>query len=218
LSKEERLYELEQVRRRIATDLHDDVGSSLTQISLLTEVVRQRVNGKESMANEQLTLIGRISRELVDSMSDIVWSINPAKDTLNDLSQRMRFFASDVLTAKQIKFTFQAPDEKQNMKIGTNMRREIFLAFKEGINNLARHSGCGEAEIEFQMGTEHLTVEIIDNGNGFDTIKNGDGNGLSSMSERVRTLGGEFEIHSQVGKGTRLRFVIPLHQEVTKYR
>jgi ligand-binding sensor domain-containing protein/signal transduction histidine kinase len=217
LSKEERLYELEQVRRRIATDLHDDVGSSLTQISLLTEVVRQRVNG-ENPATEQLKLIGRISRELVDSMSDIVWSINPAKDTLNDLSQRMRLFASDVLTSKQIKVQFEAPDEKQQVKVGTNMRREIFLAFKEGVNNVARHSACREAKIEFQMNVDELILQISDDGKGFDHSRNGDGNGLSSMNERIKTLGGVFEIISRAGQGTTLKFVIPLHQELSKFR
>src|SRR5262249_23871960 len=108
-SREERLAELERVRRRIATDLHDDVGSSLTQISLLSEVVQRQVDGIEAPVNQPLSSIARLSRELVDSMSDIVWAINPTKDHLSDLSQRMRHFASDLLTARQIDFRFRAP-------------------------------------------------------------------------------------------------------------
>src|SRR4029079_18839443 len=86
-SREERFAELERVRRRIATDLHDDIGSSLTQISILSEVVRQRIDASDAQLSSPLSMIAGASRELVDSMSDIVWAINPQKDHLNDLTQ-----------------------------------------------------------------------------------------------------------------------------------
>src|SRR6185295_3033098 len=96
-SREERLVELERVRKRIASDLHDDLGSSLTQISLLSEVVQQQLAQKDSAVTKPLEMIATSSRELVDAMSDIVWAINPQKDHLSDLSQRMRALASDML-------------------------------------------------------------------------------------------------------------------------
>src|SRR4029450_4771748 len=120
-SREERLAELERVRRRIATDLHDDIGSSLTQISLLSEVMRRRVDGEGSPLSEPLSKIGRASRELVDAMSDIVWAINPQKDHLSDLTLRMRRFASDAFTARNIKFCLREPDEEEDIRLGANI-------------------------------------------------------------------------------------------------
>ena len=108
-SREERLAELEHVRRLIAKDLHDDVGSTLTRIALLTEVVRRQVGGLDASQEKPLSSIAGLSRELVDAMSDIVWAINPDKDHLSDLSQRMRHFVSDVCTAREIAFRFRTP-------------------------------------------------------------------------------------------------------------
>lgn len=214
-ARDERLIELEQVRKRIATDLHDDVGSSLTQISLLSEVVQQRLNGQETALSEPLSLITRLSSELVDSMSDIVWAINPNKDHLSDLSQRMRHFASDVLTARQIELRFRAPEEEQDIKVGANVRRELFLIFKEGINNMVRHSGCRKAEVEFRADDERLRLVMSDNGKGFDHAQKSRGHGLMSMTERCKGLGGELTIDSQPGGGTTISLMIPLKQPET---
>ncbi|HST19940.1 MAG TPA: two-component regulator propeller domain-containing protein [Blastocatellia bacterium] len=209
---EERLRELEYVRRRIATDLHDDVGSSLTQISLLSEVALKRIDGQAPSVSEPLSMITRTSSELVDSMSDIVWAINPAKDTLSDLSQRMRLFASDVFVARQINFHFTAPDDDQSIKVGANARRELFLIFKEGVNNMVRHSQCAEADIEFRADADSLFLRISDNGKGFDISQESDGHGLVSMAERARSMGGECRITSEAGCGTTLTVTIPLKQ------
>ena len=212
-SREERLTELEQVRRRIATDLHDDVGSSLTRISLLSEVVQMQVDGSKSPVSERLSLIAGLSRELVDSMSDIVWAINPQKDHLSDLSQRMRQFASDVLTARQIDFRFHAPDSEQDIKVGANVRREFFLIFKEAVNNMVRHSGCTEAQIEFRAESDALWLKLRDNGRGFDVTQMSHGHGLKSMRDRTKTLGGELDIESHPETGTSLTFAIPLTRQ-----
>jgi signal transduction histidine kinase len=128
-SREERLAELERVRKRIATDLHDDIGSSLTRISLLGEVVSQRAGTGDRSLAEPLASIANLSRELVDCMSDIVWAINPNKDHLSDLSQRMRHFASDVFTARQIEFRFLTPHPERDIRVGADIRRELFLVF-----------------------------------------------------------------------------------------
>lgn len=209
-ARDERLRELEQVRRRIATDLHDDVGSSLTQIALLSEVAKQRADGSAKAVGEPLSLIARLSGELVDSMSDIVWAINPRKDYLGDLSQRMRHFASDVLTARGIEFRFRTPDGEPDVKVGANVRRELYLIFKEGINNVARHSKSAAADIEFQVEDDRLFLSMKDDGRGFDVEQQSSGHGLLSMEERCRSLGGELKIESEPGKGTTLTLVMPL--------
>jgi signal transduction histidine kinase len=209
-SREERFAELERVRRRIATDLHDDIGSSLTQISILSEVVRQRTDGDDLQLSAPLSMIAGASRELVDSMSDIVWAINPQKDHLNDLTQRMRRFASDVLTSRNIAFEFYEPDEENDVPLGANIRREVFLIFKESVNNLVRHSACGEVRIDFQIAGGALKLIVADDGKGFKTSMNGEGHGLSSMRERAEGIGGQLEIISHVGKGTTITLELPL--------
>ena len=212
-SREERLAELERVRRRIATDLHDDIGSSLTQISLLSEVMRTQVDGEGSALSEPLRMIGRASRELVDSMSDIVWAINPQKDHLSDLTLRMRRFASDVFTARNIKFRLSEPDEEEDIRLGANIRREVFLIFKESINNTVRHSGCTKATIEFQLDAGRLALEVRDNGKGFDPSLDAEGHGLMSMRARAKDIGGKLEIISSFNAGTTVSLEVFLDRQ-----
>src|SRR5262249_38491712 len=137
-----RLIELERVRTRIASDLHDDIGSNLSLIAGLSDVLRQHAGRVAPQMTEQLSLIATVSHRSVDAMSDIVWAINPRKDHLRDLTQRMRRFCSDTLTAHQIRFNFVAPSTEPDLKLGADLRREVFLIFKESVNNLARHAAC----------------------------------------------------------------------------
>ncbi|HEY9232081.1 MAG TPA: PAS domain S-box protein, partial [Blastocatellia bacterium] len=209
-SREERLRDLERVRRRIATDLHDDIGSSLTQISILSEVAQQRIDGDDSPLSAPLAMIAGASRELVDAMSDIVWAINPQKDHLSDLTQRMRRFASDVLTARNIAFVFREPEEDDDVQLGASIRREVFLIFKESVNNLVRHADCTAAEIDFQIAAQTLRLKVSDNGKGFDTGQAGDGHGLLSMRQRAEGLGGKLDLVSRRGEGTTVMLELPL--------
>lgn len=213
-----RLLELERVRMRIATDLHDDIGAGLSRIAILSEVAHGRLGTGDLRGRDHMTTIAAASRELLDSMSDIVWAINPQKEHLKDLVQRMRRFSSDLLTGRDISLRFHAPETEQEVKLGADMRREAFLIFKESVNNIARHSGATEAEIDLKIDRRWLTLEIKDNGRGFDadSLTNGagraDGNGLMSMRERARRLGGELQINSDPGKGTSIHLRAPLHR------
>jgi signal transduction histidine kinase/sugar lactone lactonase YvrE len=213
-SRVERIVELERMRTRIATDLHDDIGSSLSQIAILSEVSRRRVGHEQSGVGESLAQIANTSRDLVDTMSDIVWAINPRRDRLSDLVQRMREFAGDVFTAREIEFSFRAPSDGQEIRLDADVRRQLYLIFKEAVNNAARHAQCAEAEIEFEVAQDRLLLRVRDNGRGFDP--NGDastgrnGNGLASMRQRARALGGEIEITSQPNQGTAIKLDLPL--------
>lgn len=214
----QRLLELERIRVRIATDLHDDIGSSLSQIAILSEVVRQKVG--DNGANKPLNLIADTSRELVDSMSDIVWAINPSKDSLRDLTKRMRRFATDVLEAKDIEFRFEFPDSSNDISLGADIRREVYLMFKECVNNLAKHSEATKAEISVRTEGSKLVLKIKDNGKGFHvppfdehvTHEGFGGNGLLNLKKRTENLGGKFKIESESGKGTEVLLEIP-HNE-----
>ena len=207
-----RLLELERVRTRIATDLHDDIGASLSLIAMLSEVAQRQVPRGNSSVAEPLASIASSSRELVDSMSDIVWAVNPRKDRFSELVKRMRRFASDAFTSRDIALQFEAPDDR-DFKLGADARREIFFIVKEGVNNIARHSGCTEAVINLRVQSGSLLLELRDNGKGFVPSQTTDGNGLGSMRERARRLGGEFEVVTANGQGSTLRLVVPLDRQ-----
>jgi signal transduction histidine kinase len=160
-------------------------------------------------------VIAGASRDLVDSMSDIVWAINPNKDHLSDLVQRMRRFASDLFTARQIEFSFNAPGDEQALKIGADLRRQVFLIFKEAVNNIARHSACTEAQIELRIENKWLTMKVTDDGPGFEATLINEGQGLVSMRARAEGLGGELQIISDDGKGTTVLLNVPLAARVS---
>ena len=205
-----RLLQLERVRTRIATDLHDEIGSNLSLMAMIGDLARRQMPSEESQVARWLAVIANTSRESVDSMSDIVWVVDPSRDRLTDLTVRMRRVVDDVLTARDIAFNFVAPGETDDLKLGANTRREVFMIFKESINNLARHSQCTRADIAFKVENGRLFLQVSDNGRGFDAAYPRDGNGLASMRRRASNLGGEFEIQSSPSSGTTVTLRVPL--------
>jgi ligand-binding sensor domain-containing protein/signal transduction histidine kinase len=200
-----RLIELERVRTRIATDLHDDIGSNLSLIAMISEVAKDQASKDNPEVLDRLALVARTSRQSVDAMSDIVWAVNPKRDHLHDLTERMRRFASDTFTARDIDFQFSAPGASQDIKLGAELRRQIYMIFKESVNNIAKHSDCTEAEIDLGISGGQLILKLNDNGKGFDIESASNrygGNGLVSMRRRAESLGGKLEIASHQGAGT----------------
>jgi ligand-binding sensor domain-containing protein/two-component sensor histidine kinase len=206
-----RAVELERVRARIAADLHDDIGSSLSQIALLSGLLRTQLAKGESAASNTIASMYRISAESLDSMSDIVWAINPQRDHLVDLSRRMRRFASDTLSAGGIDLSFTAPDQNADLRLGADLRREIYLIFKEIINNAGRHSGCGQVDAVLRREGSYIVLKVADDGKGFDPDEIGEGNGLISMRERAQRLGGEISFESNNGHGACVTLKAPYH-------
>ncbi|HEV2835221.1 MAG TPA: two-component regulator propeller domain-containing protein, partial [Pyrinomonadaceae bacterium] len=188
-----RLIELERVRTRIATDLHDDIGASLSKIAILSDVAGQQIaTMNDSPIAGPLVQIADTSRDCVDAMSDIVWAVNPQRDRLSDLTYRMRRFAEDLLDAKGIEFSVRSSLEEKDVPLGADLRREVYLIFKECINNLVKHSGCTKAELTFSIIGPWLIISISDNGKGFAAAgANGTsggmgGHGLTSMQRRAQ--------------------------------
>jgi ligand-binding sensor domain-containing protein/signal transduction histidine kinase len=206
-----RLLEIERIRTRIATDLHDDIGSNLSLIAMVSEVANRQTRSERSQLSAWLTLISNTSRETVDSMSDIVWAINPAKDRVSDLIQRMRRLAADILGPRHVEFSFKAPEQKDEQHLGADTRREVFMIFKEALNNVARHSACTNVAITIAIDDRHLQLVIEDNGKGFDLTAPPTGNGVVSMRRRAARLKADLAIISTSETGTVVQLKLPLH-------
>jgi signal transduction histidine kinase len=153
-------------------------------------------------------------------MSDIVWAINPTKDHLSDLTQRMRRVAADLLTPKGIKVHCTSREEDRAVTIKTNARREVFLIFKESVNNIVKHSGAENVYIDVEIERDLLLLRVRDDGKGFEcgppsfedtfSSEGPSGNGIRNMRKRASEMGGRFDIDSTPGSGTTSFLSLPL--------
>jgi ligand-binding sensor domain-containing protein/signal transduction histidine kinase len=203
-----RLLEIERLRTRIAADLHDDIGASLSQVTVLSEVIHHRSHDV-ALVQKQAEKIAVTSRELVGSMSDIVWAINPRNDSLTDIAQRMRQFAGEACAPRGIDCCVNASSDAFNGRLGPDIRRQLFLIFKEAVYNAVRHSGCTKIQIELLVERHMLLLLVNDNGHGFEAGK-GCGNGLTNMRRRAKAVSGDLEIGDVAPGGVSVRLTLPL--------
>jgi nitrate/nitrite-specific signal transduction histidine kinase len=203
------LLEVERMRTRIATDLHDDIGAELTKIALLSEVARHQIGESPARSDSPLVSIARISRDAVGTMSDIVWAINPQRDSLHDLVSRMRRHAEEVFTLRGIGMSLQAPEDGHHLRLNVDMRRDLFLIFKEAVNNAVRHSQCANVEIKLWPEGSGWCLTVRDDGVGFDLSRESEGHGLMSMQRRAKNLGGQLDLESNGSGGTTVKVRLP---------
>jgi signal transduction histidine kinase/streptogramin lyase len=206
---------LERIRTTIATDLHDDIGASLTQIAILSEVARVNANG-QGRPGEPLERVATLARELVDSMSDIVWSIRSEAHGMESLIRRMREFAIDLLSSQGIDFELRTPELGKNVELDLQARRQVFLIFKECIHNAARHSRCTAVVAELKSAGREAVLTIEDNGTGLrpeeKTAGWTGGTGISNMQRRSQELGGRMQLTSKPGEGCRVAIYFPMRR------
>jgi signal transduction histidine kinase/ligand-binding sensor domain-containing protein len=208
----ERLLELERVRTGIAADLHDDLSSSLSRISILAELSRRRVADPAAPEATFLDQIGETARELMEATGDIVWALDARRDDLESLLARIRRFASDLFEARGLAVHFSAPPRAAEIALRPAARRELYLVLKEALHNAARHARAGAVWIEVSELGGELLAEVRDDGVGFtpatcsDAGDTGDGgHGLRNLRQRAARLGGVLTIDSAPGEGTRVR-------------
>jgi signal transduction histidine kinase len=213
-----RLLAVERVRTRIATDLHDDLGASLSRISILSEVASRQLAGREEPSG-RLGEIADTARDLVDATADIVWSIDPRRDDLHSLLTRLRRFAGELLEARGIEWSLAEPAGDGTVRLTPELRQHLFLILKEAVTNAARHAEARHVAISIAISDGHLLVEVRDDGRGFappSTRGEGEapaaGNGLANMTARARALGGDLRIESAPAQGTRVRAELPLRR------
>lgn len=198
---------LEAIRNRISHDLHDDIGSTLGSISIYSEVAKHSDTAKQPMV---LDKIGEASREMIEKLNDIVWSINPENDSLDKLESRMRGYASMVLQPKGIQCNVTSEGATQDLVMDMDQRRNLFLIFKEAVYNAAKYAQCQSVDISLSYFGGKLSMSITDDGIGFDPDRNGayNGNGLKSMRERALAIKAELVIESAPGAGTKIRLKV----------
>ncbi len=199
-----------EVRNQLSRDLHDDIGSALSSINIFSSVAEQQLEKDKDEAQKLLQRIGSSARSMMQSMDDIIWSIDPNNDEVEQLLARMRAFAIPVLEAKDILLKMDADESILKLKLDMVKRRNLFLIFKEAINNLAKYSQSTTAQVVMQIDQGKLKLTIKDDGAGFDVDKKSERHGLSNMKKRAEELGGNINISSQKDQGSTVSVEIPL--------
>jgi two-component system sensor histidine kinase UhpB len=205
-----RLIEMEKMRNRIARDLHDDIGSTLTSINVLSNVALHSQENGEMMMRTNMQKIKNRSSALMESMSDIVWAINPQNDTMEQLLFRMKEFAAELLEPLNILYTFEELGDFSSIRLDIKKRKDIYLLFKEAINNAAKYSRCKNLHIRLSQRQQSLRMEVSDDGTGFVEREVRTGNGLNNMRERAASMAAEILIDPVIGKGTRIALDLPI--------
>src|SRR6185369_32319 len=192
---------LDKERRRIARDIHDDLGGSLTQIAMLSDLaLEDREKPEES--GRHVAQIATRAREGIRSLDEIVWAVNPSNDTLNHLVDYIGQSAVDFLGASRIRCFVDLPDELPDSTVSSEVRHHLFLVVKETLNNIVRHARATEVRVSAAVSAAWLEIRIEDNGQGFDGTSAGPyADGLRNMTERMRAIGGEFRIETAPGSG-----------------
>jgi signal transduction histidine kinase len=218
LERAERQRAVERERARIAKDIHDDLGASLTRITMLSQTARAEL-GQPEQAAADLDRIYSTARELTRAMDEIVWAVNPQHDTLDSLATYLGRFAQDYLRVAGVRCRLDVPFTLPAWPLSAEVRHNLFLAFKEALHNIVKHAAATEARITLVLEDRGFRLTVEDNGRGFDpktlsaepsTVPDraAPGNGLANMWLRLAEIRGRCEFESQLGKGTKVTFLI----------
>jgi signal transduction histidine kinase/ligand-binding sensor domain-containing protein len=217
-----RLYQLtrmERLRNRIARDLHDEVGSSVSTIAIYSRIVQDQMDNQSFDSKPLLAKINDFATEILDSMNDIVWNINTRNDAFEHIISRMREHATHLLEARGHQLHFSFDEHILQSKLDMERRREFYLIYKEALNNVVKYAEAQNVWISLLLSGNLITLKIRDDGKGFDpdTVKK-KGNGLSNMQHRANLLHGKFTILSAVGTGTEIMLTITVSMQLHKLR
>ncbi|RFS13929.1 7TM diverse intracellular signaling domain-containing protein [Emticicia sp. C21] len=204
----------QMLRNEISTNLHDDLAASLSSLTMFSELNRMKFQKSVPETSELFSKISTRSREMMRQVREAVYDMNPQNDDSAEWIDRMVQFAKEMLSAKQIELNLTIADNIHALPLSTHQRRNLYLFFKEAINNIAKHSEASEVKIDFRLIPSTFEKQgellIIDNGKGFDTKELHQGNGLLNFQKRAETLGGKVEIRSEAGKGTKIELTFAL--------
>lgn len=203
---------LQSLRNRIAADLHDEVGATLSSIAIATRLVEKKFGTQTPEVLPLLQQIKADSEGSIQSIRDTVWTLNPNNDSVTQLFEKMRSLAFQLLTPQEIAldFTLQlSPDQLDQLKISMEQRQNVYLIFKEALNNILKHAEASKVTVDLRMTHQgELCMLIHDNGRGFDTTQGYEGNGLKNFKKRALESFMEATLTSKIGEGTRLEVVV----------
>lgn len=197
--------ELERDRTRIARDMHDDLGTVATAITMTASLARRNLATDPAKAAEHLQTVGRSARKLVGALDDLVWAVDPANDTLDELGVHLIRLIEDLFTDSGIRHRIRIPDVLPRTHLGSETRHHLALAVKEALHNVLQHSGADEVSLVLTLHPPGLEIEVRDNGRGFDPGTT-TGNGLVNMRQRLQSIGGQCEVFSTPGAGSTIVF------------
>lgn len=199
---------LEKIRNEIAADLHDDVGSTLGNISFLTELAKMKYARNPDDVLPILEKILTDSQEMIQTLRGMVWTINPDNDRAVDFVEKIRAFADSMLGSRHIELRFKnelGPDRTLSIE----QQRNLFLVLKELVHNCAKHSGATQVILIFKEHQNCLWMKMTDSGQGFDPSRAAEGNGLRNLQQRVTAMEGKLELESAEGKGVIVKLMVP---------
>jgi signal transduction histidine kinase len=208
----ERLHLLEKERARIARDIHDDVGSSLTRIAWLSQMAEKDKHEPEKIESHTRK-IAACARQMIQALDEIVWAVNPGNDSLRSLAQYISHHAHECLGESAVGFRLKIPDDLPDVWLSSEVRHGLFLAVKEALNNALKHAAATEIVIALGVERSILTIQIEDNGRGFDLAAQSSdrrGNGLDNIRRRIEDLAGAFHWESVASSGTKLAMTVKL--------
>ncbi|GAB4033201.1 tetratricopeptide repeat-containing sensor histidine kinase [Spirosoma gilvum] len=204
-SKLKRLEEAQALRKQIAHDLHDEVGSTLSSISLLSGHTNELLNqNRPESAQKMVQKIYTDARQILESIDEIIWTINPGNDSLQRIALRLQEYAQPLMESKHITFSFVVDPTLDQIPVPMEVRRNLYLIGKEAINNLIKYSEATKATVKFEQKENQLQVLIEDNGRGFEPGQTSSRNGQATMQQRAQAMGGSLNIQSIPAQGTRL--------------
>ncbi len=203
---------LEKERSRIARDLHDQLGANLTQVALLGEMAESDKNSPAEIESHAQQ-ISQTARETTRSLDEIVWAVNPSNDTLDGLMNYACKYAQEYLALASLRYRADVPAQLPAIPIPPEVRHNVFLAFKEAVNNVVKHAQASEVWIRLQLQSGHFVLSIEDNGRGLDGNAAKSRNGLRNMRKRMEDIGGQFETGTASGRGTIVRLTVPVRMK-----
>jgi two-component system, NarL family, sensor histidine kinase UhpB len=210
LQRTKRMIEMEKMRNTISRNLHDDIGSTLTSINILSQVALQQAVNRDSPLGTAMQKIKDRSATIMENMSDIVWTINPHNDEFDQMISKMKEFATEILEPLHINYSFREEGDFSGLKLEINKRKDFYLLFKEAINNAAKYSQCNNLVIKLKQDDRRIHLSITDDGMGFNLQNVSKGNGLTNMRERAASMKALFWIEAETGKGTRIFLDVPI--------
>jgi signal transduction histidine kinase/streptogramin lyase len=198
------ILKLQAVRNGISSDLHDEIGTTLSGIGIMSTIAKQQIN-KDNPVYPLLERISDDTLSMGNAIDDIVWSINPNNDDVSNIVARMSRHAAELFDVKGINYQLKMPSKIDAIKLSMEQRRDVYLIFKESVSNLIKYANCENATIEVKIEDRHFMLLVMDDGVGFDTQRLTNRNGISNMKNRAKKLKGKLTVESELGNGTTVR-------------